>query len=257
MHLKSLWQKFVPDWKLFLQRCLPYVLIMVLSLAMFFSVITQKTEEQELANINAAKAELEIQKQQVATQKQELSAAMAQAQALMGQLQTANTDTQALLQQAETQNGQIDDKINNMNAAYEKIEDKERQQWVLPMRYKLCTSSYGYREHPVEGEGKFHQGVDLAAARGTPIVAARSGTVEIAEYLEDNAGYWVLIDHMDGYESAYMHMDRYIVTQGQFVVAGQIIGYCGSSGIATGDHLHFEIRKDNQVVNPADYIDMY
>lgn len=257
MHLKSLWQKYVPDWKLLLHKCLPYVLAVVLLLATVLTMVGQQAKKQDLVNIDAAKAELEAQKQALAAQQQELATAMTQAQSLLGQLNDSNANTQDLLQQAATQNGAVADKIGELNSAYENVENKERQQWVLPMQYKLCSSSYGYREHPVQGEAKFHNGVDLAADRGTPIVAARSGTVEIAEYLENDAGYWVLIDHLDGYESAYMHMDKYIVTKGQFVVAGQIIGYCGSSGVATGDHLHFEIRKNNQTVNPADYVDMY
>ena len=256
MHLKSLWQKYAPDWKRLLHSCLPCVLAVVLVLATVLTVVAQQKEKQELANIDAAKMELEAQKLALKAQQKELSAAMDKAQTLLDKLDTTNTDTEELLQQAVTQNGVVSDKIGELNSAYENVENKERQQWVLPMRYKNLSSSYGYREHPTQGEAKFHYGVDLAADRGTPIVAARSGTVEIAEYLENDAGYWVLIDHGDGYESAYMHMDKYIVTAGQFVVAGQIIGYCGDSGVATGCHLHFEIRNNNQTVNPADYINM-
>lgn len=99
--------------------------------------------------------------------------------------------------------------------------------------------------------------MDLAADPGTPIVASRSGTVTAAAYVEDNEGYYVNIDHLDGYESRYLHMSKYIVTEGQFVMAGQIIGYCGDSGAATGYHLHFGIYHNNEVVDPADYIDLY
>ena len=63
------------------------------------------------------------------------------------------------------------------------------------------------------------------------------------------AGYYVVIDHLDGYKSVYMHMDKYIVTVGQFVLAGQVIGYCGSSGASTGNHLHFGIYNNGQTVN--------
>ena len=74
---------------------------------------------------------------------------------------------------------------------------------------------------------------------------------------DDSSGYYVVIDHLDGYRSVYMHMDKYIVGAGQFVVAGQLIGYCGNTGVSTGDHLHFGIYHNGQTVNPADYIDMY
>ncbi len=249
MDLKSLWQKYVPDWKTLLRKCLPYALVAVFASATVFAVMGVQDTQQKYMTINGTKAELE-------TQKQELDAALAQTQTLLNQLNAVNTDTQSLLQQAETEENAVADKIEELKATYDNVEDKERQRWVLPMKYKIVTSSYGYREHPVAGEAKFHYGIDLGADLGTPIVAARSGTVDIAEYHE-SSGYWVLIDHLDGFDSRYMHMSKFIVTEGQFVVAGQIIGYCGSSGIATGNHLHFGIYKNNEVVNPADYIDFY
>lgn len=250
MDLKSLWQKYVPDWKMLLRRCLPYVLVAVFASATVFAVTGVQDTQQKYMTINDTKAELE-------TQKKELDDALEQTQTLLSQLTTVNTDTQSLLQQAETEEIAVADKIEQLKEAFDNVEDKERQRWILPIQYKLCTSSYGYREHPIAGEAKFHYGVDLAADYGTPIVASRSGTVTVAQYQEDDAGYWVVIDHLDGFDSRYMHMSKFIVTEGQFVVAGQIIGYCGSSGAATGNHLHFGIYKNNEAVNPADYIDLY
>ena len=250
MDFKSLWHKYVPDWKSLLRKGLPYVLVAVFAAATAVAVLGVQDNRHMYAGISATKAELE-------TQQQQLQSALTQTQTLLDQLNSINTNTQTLLQQAETEEGEVADKIEELKNTFESIENKERQRWLLPMQYKLCSSSYGYREHPVRGEANFHGGVDLAADRGTPIVASRSGTVKYAEYIENDAGYWVLIDHLDGFESAYMHMDKYIVTEGQFVVAGQVIGYCGATGVATGNHLHFEIRKNNETVNPADYIDMY
>jgi len=200
--------------------------------------------------MDEAAAKLEAQNQELEAQNQEKETAIAELQNKLEQADTVMSDMKELLEEAEN-------KIGQLQNAYESVENKEQQRWVLPIQYKLCTSSFGVREHPIAGEAKFHYGVDLAAARGTPIVASRSGTVIIADYEEGKAGYHVVIDHLDGYESKYMHMDKYIVTQGQFVVTGQIIGYCGQSGAATGDHLHFEIWKNNEVVNPADYVDLY
>ena len=251
MHLKSHKHKARPDWKRFLENLLPCMLAAVLVLATVFALLDPDSMG------TASQATLDAKQKAWEAKQQELDTAMVQAEQLLAQLNDSNANTQELLQQAETQNGVVSGKIDELNSAYEAVENKEQQKWVLPMRYTNCSSAYGYRDHPVNGEAKFHSGVDLAADLGTPIVASRSGTVEIAEYLENDAGYWVLIDHMDGYQSAYMHMDRYIVTAGQFVMAGQVIGYCGSSGVATGNHLHFEIRDNNRTVNPASYIDMY
>ena len=95
--------------------------------------------------------------------------------------------------------------------------------------------------------------MDLAAPTGTPIYASRSGTVTTASY-GSSSGYYVQIDHGDGYRSIYMHMTHYDVYAGQYVRQGQVIGYCGSTGVSTGPHLHFGISLNGSYVNPANYI---
>ena len=87
-------------------------------------------------------------------------------------------------------------------------------------------------------------------------MASRSGTIKNTGYEADGAGYYVVIDHLDGYKTSYLHMARYIVEPGQFVVAGQIIGYCGSTGKSTGPHLHFNVLYNNEYVDPENYIDL-
>lgn len=125
--------------------------------------------------------------------------------------------------------------------------------WKVPIKYRKFTSAYGWREDPVYGGRKFHYGVDLAAPEGTKIVASRGGTVTVASY-DSSCGYYVQIDHGDGYKSIYMHMTHYIVSKGDKVTQGQTIGYCGSTGKSTGPHLHFGISKNGSYVNPANYI---
>ena len=125
--------------------------------------------------------------------------------------------------------------------------------WKLPMSYVKMTSAFGYRTDPVYGGKAFHYGVDLAAPQGRPIYATRSGTVSIASY-DGACGYYVQINHGDGYRSIYMHMTHYVVSKGQSVSQGQVIGYCGSTGKSTGPHLHFGISKNGSYVNPANYI---
>ena len=100
-------------------------------------------------------------------------------------------------------------------------------------------------------------GIDMAAAQGTPIFATRAGYVSTAAYQEGGAGYYVSINHGDGYRSIYIHMTHYIVKKGEYVEAGQIIGYVGSTGGSTGPHLHFGISYNGQYVNPANYIAFY
>ena len=127
------------------------------------------------------------------------------------------------------------------------------ESWALPIYYSAFTSAFGYRTDPVYGGSAFHYGVDLAAPTGTPIYASRSGTVSIASY-DGSCGYYVQINHGDGYRSIYMHMTHYVVYAGQYVSRGQVIGYCGSTGKSTGPHLHFGISKNGSYVNPANYI---
>ena len=125
--------------------------------------------------------------------------------------------------------------------------------WRVPCDYIRVSSAFGYRWHPTTGEYSMHKGVDLAAPKGTPIYATRSGTVTTATY-HSTAGNYVTINHYDGYSSVYMHMTHYVVGAGDYVKAGQLIGYVGSTGRSTGPHLHFGISYNGSYVNPMDYI---
>ena len=115
------------------------------------------------------------------------------------------------------------------------------------------TSAYGWRIHPTMGDKRFHTGVDFAAPQGTPIYAIASGTVTSAYYNTAN-GYMVSIAHGGGYGSLYAHMTHYVVSAGDSVSQGQVIGYVGSTGWSTGPHLHFEVHVNGSAVNPMDYV---
>ena len=128
--------------------------------------------------------------------------------------------------------------------------------WIIPCSYIYLSSAYGWREPPTEGASSFHGGVDLAGDEGTPIYATRSGYVYRTGYTEYN-GYYVGVDHGDGFASAYLHLTHYIVSVGEYVSQGQVIGYMGSTGVSTGPHLHFTVYYDGNTVNPAEYIDFY
>ena len=127
------------------------------------------------------------------------------------------------------------------------------ESWRRPCSWIKLTSPYGYRTHPTTGQWKFHNGVDLANNQGTPIYAARSGKVTVATY-GGTYGYYVTINHGDGFSSLYAHMTHYIVSKGQTVKKGDVIGYMGSTGRSTGPHLHFSIFYNGSSVNPMNYI---
>ena len=128
--------------------------------------------------------------------------------------------------------------------------------WIRPCSYVKMTSPFGYRTAPTTGASTYHQGVDLAGPEGTPIYAARSGIVTIAGW-GNAAGYYVTINHLDGFSSIYMHLSSYVVSSGTSVSQGQLIGYMGNTGVSTGSHLHFGIAYNGAYVNPAGYVNLY
>lgn len=127
--------------------------------------------------------------------------------------------------------------------------------WLVPCSYVYVSSPFGDRNQPTAGASTNHKGVDLAAPAGTPIYATRSGSVTVAK-ASSSAGNYVTINHGDGYSSVYMHMTSYVVSVGQSVTQGQLIGYVGSTGISTGPHLHFGIMLNGSYVNPALYVNL-
>ena len=115
------------------------------------------------------------------------------------------------------------------------------KQMMFPLLIPSTISSlFGSRVHPITGQVRFHEGTDLAAAEGTPVVAAFSGRVEIAGWL-GGYGLIVVISHGDTHETRYAHLSEVLVKPGQVVKQGNVIGLVGSTGMATGPHLHFEI----------------
>ena len=121
----------------------------------------------------------------------------------------------------------------------------------LAARNARISSLFGYRRHPILKTQKFHSGVDYAAPRGTAIYASGNGRVEMARYV-NGYGNYVKIRHNSEYETAYGHMQRFAsgIRPGVSVRKGQIIGYVGNTGRSTGPHLHFEILRHGQRINP-------
>ena len=126
--------------------------------------------------------------------------------------------------------------------------------WVTPVSGWKLTSPFGMRLHPVLGYYRMLNGIDMACSQGTPIYATRAGKVTRTAYQAGGAGNYVSINHLDGFSSIYMHMTHYVVSAGQTVSQGQLIGYVGSTGISTGPHLHFGISNAGTYVNPLAYI---
>ena len=118
----------------------------------------------------------------------------------------------------------------------------------------VLTSPFGWREHPVDGEEKFHNGVDLAVNNGTDVLAFASGTVD---YIGDSPvyGLYLQLSHAGGLKSFYAHCSQLLVQQGQVVAAGERVAQSGDTGNATGPHLHFELKLNGVLLNPLYYIE--
>ncbi|MCC6535100.1 MAG: M23 family metallopeptidase [Burkholderiales bacterium] len=124
---------------------------------------------------------------------------------------------------------------------------------VLPLRIGTFTSDFGWRLDPFKGERAFHEGVDFMAKSGTLIVAAAAGVVVASEY-HPQYGNMIEVDHGNGLVTRYAHCSRRLVDVGAVVMKGATIGEVGSSGRATGPHLHFEVRHNGVAQNPARFL---
>jgi len=124
--------------------------------------------------------------------------------------------------------------------------------WPAP-KYTRISDDYGNRIHPTLGVQQFHNGVDMAAPAGSPILAAYDGEVVAASY-SSTMGNYIMVDHGDGLYTIYMHASSLGVSQGQMVARGEQIATVGSTGRSTGNHLHFSVRLNGSYVSPWNYL---
>lgn len=145
----------------------------------------------------------------------------------------------------------------SFDAIAEMIKNKEKLLAATPAiqpvsnkDLKRLASSFGYRIDPVYKTTKFHAGLDFSAPQGTPIYATANGIIQLAGNTGNGYGNHVVINHGYGYETLYGHMVRVKVNPGQRVLRGEIIGWVGSTGKSTGPHLHYEVHKNGQKLDP-------
>ena len=220
------------------------------------------------------KTALEATRADLAETEKTLEQKRAEADALLVELVAKGQEYEDLLAQSEDEEAELLLQIAAKEKEYDKAKHEEwlatsvptptyapsssipsSTGWITPCSYVAFTSPFGYRYHPLSGVWKMHYGVDLAGSTGTPIYAAKAGRVAIASY-NGSAGYHVELIHEGGWASVYMHMTHYVVSVGDYVSQGQLIGYMGSTGGSTGPHLHFGISYNGTYVNPADYINI-
>lgn len=230
--------------------------------------------EKAREELAAEKLELEQTKSDLAAKEEELLAMRAQSDELLNKL-IADNDK---LRDAAVKYEAMEDQLSSQLAAKEQeltaaVRAEQNAQnnsgnsgnggsnggstsssgFIRPVSGGYISCPYGYRIHPITGAYSFHNGVDIAVGAGTPIKASASGKVTVASYTYV-WGYYVTINHGNGFSTLYAHMTNYIVSYGQYVSQGQVIGYVGSTGYSTGNHLHFTIYYNGSTVNPMNYI---
>ena len=224
------------------------------------------TLESQRSELQSKKADLDAQNSQMRAKQNELNSSVAAAQMSAAEAQQAQKDAQAAIESDEMNYEAVKKQIQKMIAAAAASKPTlSFTGFICPLKsYSRISSEYGWRKNPVSGVNKLHAGIDLAAGGGTPIYAAASGYVQVAGWSSGGYGNYVIIYHgkmSDGnqYSTLYGHMRSVATSAGKYVQQGEIIGYVGSTGNSTGNHLHLEVWKGGSkanAVNPRGYIPM-
>ena len=237
------------------------------------------------ATLVAEQAALQASKEGLALKQQEQEAKKEEVAHLLNQLIAKGDELDAKKEEFEEKLAEAEQKLANLEHNYQVALDREEEEkrlqqylssngggvnidsegrpWVIPCHYTRISSRFGYRNDPFTGKpGAYHKGIDFASpcymqddgTTKSPIYATRSGVV-IRAGEGESEGWYVTIDHGDGFRSIYMHMCcRPFVTEGQTVYGGDVIGCIGTTGSSTGNHLHFGVSYNGTYVNPASYI---
>lgn len=230
--------------------------------------VASATVEENQRILNEEMLDLQETRQQLSDSEEMLKVKRTESDDILRDLIAQQSEFQALLDESEAlQNdlmNEIAQKQKELQAAQYKEElvkmalkgenPPSNATWIEPVSGYTISSPFGNRKSPTAGASSNHKGVDMACPSGTPIYATRAGTVTVASYQAGGAGYYVSINHGDGFASIYMHMTRYVVSKGQSVAQGELIGYVGSTGVATGPHLHFGVSYGGTYVNPMAYL---
>lgn len=227
-------------------------------------------DSKKLDEIEKSMLEVEAMKQEVIKEKEKVLLLKEEQDEKKAELNKYKEESQKIIDDLQTD-------IEAFEREYERAKQAEAQaraqiqsmlnsnSYDLPANYtagqfmwpsnttRYVTSPYGYRIHPVTGVSRFHAGIDIGAAYGTSILASDAGVVMIAGYNAGGYGNYVVINHGGGYTTLYAHCSSLLVSQGQRVSRGQVIATCGSTGMSTGPHIHYEVQYNGKTTNPMQY----
>lgn len=206
--------------------------------------------EAELKNVKDLYAEMQANKSELEANEQAKEAMLANIAEQIHEMEEISEEAEAQLKEFAKKSAQLQAKKKALTQYY------KGGKLGVPLKasYRL-TSGFGYRTHPIYKTKRLHTGMDMAVARGTPIYAAESGRVITARSMS-GYGNCVIIDHGGGLWTVYGHIMNggILVKEGEEVKRGEKIALVGSTGDSTGNHLHFEVRKNSEPVNPAPYL---
>ena len=207
--------------------------------------------QQQKVAVEDQKNQVALLRQQLLSQKQQYEAEASEEKQLISRLKEQRSALEAAEAQLVRDSEQIANLIRQKLAAQSGAV-RGTGRFVFPANARI-SSGFGNRVHPILGYSRFHGGVDFAAPQGTAIYAADSGQVIFSGWY-GGYGQTVIVDHGGGLTTLYAHASRLLVREGQSVRQGQSIAAVGSTGLSTGPHLHFEVRRNGNPVNPMGYL---
>ena len=209
------------------------------------------------AEYEATLAELGAKQDELEAEKAELEEQIAEAEQLIAEYEAQLEVDRAAYEEQLAKEAALEADIQAMIAELERQEAMNSivstGTYIWPLPGYRPGSAYGWRQHPIWGDMRFHAGEDIAAPSGTPILAADSGLATVIPNNGNGYGNYIMINHGGGRVTLYAHMSAFAISNGQSVTQGQVIGYVGSTGNSTGPHLHFETRVNGATTDPKSY----
>lgn len=218
---------------------------------------------QDKTELETKKADLETQKETLNSSKAELEQQIAAAEQLVSEYESTQSGYQALYDAESAAAAEIENKIQAAErpvppSGGSSSETPSSGGYIWPTDTRLVTSPFGPRESPGGIGSTYHLGVDIGASYGSSIYATKSGVVILTDGPWGGGyGNYVVVQHGDGNTTLYAHMSAILVSEGQTVSQGQVIGRVGSTGNSTGPHLHYEIREGGGRIDPLTYLPGY